>query len=51
MMMIIDKIYLYVKHPNTARYQYVIKECENDGLESLKNRKALIECLKNVLMY
>ena len=40
---IIDEIRLYVKDPNEAKYQYLIKSSENMGLEHCKNPKALID--------
>ena len=40
---VIDKIYLYIKDPNEAKYQYLIKNCEKSGFENLKDLKALIE--------
>ena len=39
---IIDKIYLYVKDPNEAKYKCLIKKCKKNGLKILKNLKALI---------
>ena len=38
---VFDKIYLYVKYPNEAKYEYPIKNVEND-LENLQNTKAVI---------
>ena len=34
---VIDKIFLYVKDPNEAKYQYLIKKRENSGLENLND--------------
>ena len=38
-----DKIYLYLKDSNKAKHQYLSKNCENIGLENLKDKKAFIE--------
>ena len=40
---IIDKIYLFVKDPNEAEYQYLIEKCKKNGLEDLENLKVLNE--------
>ena len=45
---IIDKIYLCVKDPNKANYQYLIKKRENNGLKNLKDPKAFIEYSNNM---
>ena len=39
----IDKIYLYVKDPYKAKYQFVINERQSTGLKYLNDRKAFIE--------
>ena len=39
----IDKIYLYVKDPNEATYQYRIKEHGKSGLKRVTDPKALTE--------
>ena len=39
----IDKIYLYAKDPNEAKYQYLIRLCEKVGIDHLDEAKALIE--------
>ena len=39
-----DKIYLYVKHPHQAKYQYLIDKREKLGLEHYVDLKAFIEC-------
>ena len=44
---IIVKVYLYVKDPYEAKYQYLIKKCEN-CLKNLKDRKAFIEYSNNM---
>ena len=36
-MIIIDKIYLYVKNPNDTKYQYLIKKRENNGFIEYSN--------------
>ena len=45
---VIDKIYLHVKDPNKSKYQYLIKNRENNGLEPLKDPKILTEYSKNM---
>ena len=45
---IIDKIYLYVQDPYEAKYQYLIKKRENNGLKNLKHLKAFIEYPNNM---
>ena len=44
---VIDKIYLYVKDLNEAKYQYLITKCEHNGPKELENPKALIEYLND----
>ena len=39
----IDKIYLYVKDPHEAKYQYLINEREKEGLNHQDDSKAFIE--------
>ena len=39
----IDKIYLYVKDPYEAKYQYLINKRENVGINHFKDPKAFIE--------
>ena len=39
----IDKIYLYVKDPYEAKYQYLINKREKVGLDHFDNHKAVIE--------
>ena len=39
----IDKIYLYVKNPYEAKYQYVIKKREKVGLDHFKVPRAFME--------
>ena len=38
----IDKIYLYAKDPNEAKYQYLINKCEKVGLDPFKILKLLL---------
>ena len=45
MMGVIDKIYLYVKDPNQANYQYLIKKRESNSLE---DPKTIIEYSNNM---
>ena len=45
---IIDKIYLYIKDPNEAKYPYLIKKHENNGLKNLKDPKVFIEYSNNM---
>ena len=45
---IIDKIYLYVQDPYEAKYQYLTKKRENNGLKNLNNPKAFIEYPNNM---
>ena len=40
----IDKIYLYVKDPYEAKYQYLINERESVGINHFNDPKAFIEC-------
>ena len=39
----IDKLYLYVKDPYGAKYQYLIKKREKVGLDHFKDPKAFID--------
>ena len=39
----IDKIYLYAKDPYQKKYQYLIKKCENVGLNHFNDPKAFLE--------
>ena len=39
----IDKIYLYVKDPYEAKYQFLIKKCEDVGTKHFNDSKAFIE--------
>ena len=39
----IDKIYLYVKDLSEQKYEYLIRNCENVGIEHLNDSKAFIE--------
>ena len=39
----IDKIYLYVKDPHEAKYQYLIKKREGVGKNYFNDPKAFIE--------
>ena len=45
---IIDNFYLYVKDPNKAIYQYLIKTSEKNSVERLKNPKAFIKYLNKM---
>ena len=38
-----DKIYLYVKDPYEAKYQFLINNREDDGMRNLNDPKAFIE--------
>ena len=40
----IDKIYLYAKDLSKPKYEYLIRNCENVGIEHLNDSKAFIEC-------
>ena len=39
----IDKIYLYVKNSNEAKYQLLINKSKNSGIEHFNDSKAFIE--------
>ena len=39
----IDKIYLYIKYPHEAKYQYLINKRENVGLDHFNDPKAFME--------
>ena len=39
----IDKIYLYTKDPNEAKYQFLINKRESTGLKRFNDSKAFIE--------
>ena len=41
---LIDKIHLYAKDLSEAKYEYVIRNCENAGIKHLNDSKAFIEC-------
>ena len=40
----IDKIYLYAKDLSKPKYEYLIRNRENVGIEHLNDSKAFIEC-------
>ena len=40
----IDKIYLYAKDLNKTKYEYLIKNRENEGIKHLNDPNAFIEC-------
>ena len=40
---IIDKIGLCVKDSNKAKYQYLMKKCEKNGIENLKDPRDFIK--------
>ena len=42
------KIYLYVKDPYEAKYQYLINKLENIRLKKLNDLKAFIEYLNDM---
>ena len=44
----IDKIYLYVKGPYEAKYQYLIKKREKVGLNHFNDPKSFIEDTKDI---
>ena len=44
----IDKIYLYVKDPFEAKYQYLIKICEKVGINHHKDLRAYNEYIKDI---
>ena len=39
----IDKIYLYAKDLNEAKYQFLIKKCEDVGIKHFDDSKDFIE--------
>ena len=41
---LIDKIHFYAKDLSEAKYEYVIRNCENAGIKHLNDSKAFIEC-------
>ena len=43
-----DETYLYVKDPFEAKYQLLIKEREEIGIENLKNPKTFVDHSQNV---
>ena len=45
----IDKIYLYAKDPNEAKYQFLIKKREDAGTKYFKDSKAFIEYSSNMI--
>ena len=44
----IDKIYLYTKDLNEAKYQFLIKKCEDVGTKHFNDSKASIEHSNNI---
>ena len=44
----IDKIYLYVKDPYKAKYQFLINKRESTGLKHLNDSKTFIKCLNDM---
>ena len=40
----IDKIYLYAKDLSESKYEYMIKNRENAGINHLNDSKAFVEC-------
>ena len=40
----IDKIYLYEKDLNEAKYEFLIKKCEDAGIKHLNDSNTLTEC-------
>ena len=44
----IDKIYLYVKDLNEAKYEYLIKNRENPGIKHVNDSKAFIKCFNTM---
>ena len=44
----IDKIYLYVKDPYEAKYQFLISKTERVGINYLNNPQAFIEYFNNM---
>ena len=40
----IDKIYFYARDLNEPKYEYLIKKCEDAGIEHVNNPNAFIEC-------
>ena len=47
----IDKIYLYVKDPYEAKYQYLINKCKRVGLNQFNDPKAFIEYSNDSKMF
>ena len=45
----IDKIYLYVKDPYEAKYQYLINKREKVGLDHFKDPKTFMEYSNDIL--
>ena len=45
----IDKIYLYLKDPYEAKYQYLIRKCEKVGLDHFNDPKAFMEYSNDML--
>ena len=43
-----DKIYLYAKDLNEAKYEYLIKNRENAGIKHVNDGNAFIECLNTM---
>ena len=44
----IDKIYLFVKDLNEAKYQFLSKKCEDVGTKHFNDSKTFIECLNDM---
>ena len=40
----IDKIYLYAKDLSEAKYEFLIKKCEDAGIKHLDDSRAFIDC-------
>ena len=45
----IDKIYLYAKGPNEAKYQFLIKKLEDVGTKHFNDSKAFIDFSNNMV--
>ena len=45
---IIYKFYLYVGDLTEAKYQFILKKCENNGLKNLKGQKSFTEYSNNM---
>ena len=44
----IDKIYLYAKHLNESKYEYLIKNHKNTEIKYLNDSNAFIECFNTM---